>query len=383
MATCFIFVKYINDEGCLSVTLNQQGDMEAPLAQRSFSEIKQMQTNTTTIAVVSTEHFSLHRLELPWLAEKKARAAIPYALEGKLAENVEDLHFAFDRNHYQHDHYLIAVCNKSWLIELIATLDNYNLHFDSLTLDWFALANNEACVMDTNVLVHDNLIFCGSLAPELALIYLQNVPAEKTIYTFVTNNSEPVTGSVQAIEMDSSLWIAKRLQAHKYMNVSQGALRHGNSHAKTQRWYWAAAAMSLVWLISILLNNGIKIHTLNAQTKDIDSQIASSYRYYFPNAQQIISPRFRIGQLLKSRKNDNDTAFWILLNQLTQASQHIQSTVEQFRFQNRILQVTVISKDFDALEALQTFLQKAAITVKQTQASSRDDKVIGTLELSL
>lgn len=383
MATCFIFAKYLTEQGCLSLVLNQQGAIEAPLAERSINEIQTLQINAKTIVVLSTEFASIFRLELPWLAEKKARAAIPYALEDKLSEHVNDLHFSFDRIHYQNGHYLIAVCNKSFLAKLIETLDNYKLKFDMLTLDWFALANNEACVMTTNLLVHDNLVFSGSLAPELAINYLDGITKEQILYTF-PDSGLPITNSkAQAQDIQSSLWIAKRLNNQKLLNLCQGELQHGSTQTKTKRWYWAAGGMCALWLIAMVVSNSIKIHSMNAKINALDTEITKAYKVFFPDAKQVISPRFRIAQLLKSQKNNGDNAFWILLNELSQAAQNNQSEVEQFRFQNQTLQTTVLSKDFDSLEALQTFLKKADIHVRQSQASSKEDKVIGALELSL
>ena len=383
MATCFIFAKYLTDQGCLSLVLNQQGAVETPLAQRSINEIQQLQINAKTVVVLSTEYASIFRLELPWLPEKKARTAIPFALEDKLSETVRDLHFAFDRTHYQNGHYLVAVCNKSFLTSLIESLDNYKLKFDVLTLDWFALANNEACVMDTNVLVHNNLVFNGSLAPELALNYLDGLAEEQTIYTF-PNSGLPITNSkVQTQDIDSSLWIAKRLNNQKLLNLCQGELQHDSTQTQIKHWYWAALGMSMLWLITMVVLNSFKIHAMNEQINALDAEIAKAYRVFFPDAKQVISPKFRIAQLLKSQKNNGDNAFWLLLNELTQAAQNNKSEVEQLRFQNQILQTTVISKDFDSLEALQNFLKNADIHVRQSQASSKEDKVTGALELSL
>lgn len=383
MATCFIFAKYLNDQGCLSLVLNQQGEVEAPLAERSFGDIQQLQINAKTVVVLSAGLASIFRIQLPWLPEKKARAAIPFALEDKLSENLSDLHFAFDRNYYQNGHYLVVVCNKSMLIQMIETLDNHGLNFDVLTLDWFALANNEVCVLDTNVLVHNDLLFCGSLAPELALTYLNGISEEQTIYTFLDSNVPLIIKNEQAQTIESSLWIAKRLNNTKLLNLCQGQLQHGNSQTKAKRWYWAALAMSLIWLVTMIVTNSIKIHSLNAQIQTVDAEIANGYRVFFPDAKQIISPKFRINQLLKSSKTDSDNAFWILLNELTQAAKNNGSVIEQLRFQNQIMQVTVISKDFDSLEALQTFLKQADIHVKQSQASTKEDKVVGALELNL
>jgi len=198
VTTCFIFAKHGNEEdGFFSLTLNGEGNVETALAKRSVSEIKQLQSQAKTIVVASTEQFSLHRIALPWLPEKKARAAIPFALEDKLAENLDDLHFAFDKNHYEHGHYLVAVGNKSYLVDLITTLDKHDLTFDLLTLDWFALKNNESCILDSNVLVHNDLIFSGSLPLGLALNYLKDLPVDQTLYIFPDSN--PLTIATQSL----------------------------------------------------------------------------------------------------------------------------------------------------------------------------------------
>ncbi|MDP1602599.1 MAG: type II secretion system protein GspL [Legionella sp.] len=383
MVTCFIFLKYLTDEGCLSLCLNQQGELHAPLAERTFSEIKQLQLNAKTIAVVSTEYVGLHSVELPWLPEKKARAALPFALEDKLAENVDELHFAFARQFYQNGRYLVIICNKSWLMDILATLEDHHIHFDNITLDWFALDDNETCILSSSLLTHNEPFFSGALAEELAISYLKDLSLDQTIYTFTDSDPLLLAPTAQVTGIESLLWIAKRLHVKKTINLSQGPLEQSSSHFKTKRWYLAAATMSLLWVAILLIGNGLKIYSLNSQVSEVDKQIATVYRQFFPKAQQIISPRFRISQLLKSRKNDTDKAFWSLLNQLTEAITKNNSKVEQLRFQNQLLQVTVVSKDFDTLEAVQTALQKASVKVKQSQAASTGDKVTATLELSL
>ena len=366
------------------MALSEEGNVAAPLAQRSFAEIQQLQsTANTSIVVLSTEQASIYRIAIPLLVDKKARAAIPYALEEQLSESVEELHFAFDRSYYDHGHYLVAVCNRTRLLNLIASLDSHALDFDVLTLDWFALANEEACIMDTNVLVHNNPVFCGSLTAELALRYIGELAEENTLYRFPDSGVPMSTEKETPVNMASLHWIAKRLQGKKLLNLCQGPIQHGNSHTKTRNWYWAAIGMSLLLFVSSILFNVLKNHALNVQIQAMDMEIAKRYRVFFPGAKQVISPRFRVAQLLKSRKNNNSSTFWLLLNHLSRATQKNDALVEQFRYQNNSLQVTLVCKDFNALEALQTALKNAAVKVKQSQASSRDDKVVGTLELGL
>ncbi|WP_115331495.1 type II secretion system protein GspL [Legionella busanensis] len=382
VSTCFLFIKYLTDEGCLSLSLNAQGTLDAPLAQRSFAELQQLQTISTKIIVVApAEYFSFHRVELAWLPEKKARAAIPYALEEKLAENVEELHFSFDKHHYYQDHYLVVVCKKSYLTQIISLLDDHNIQFNSFTLDWFALDNNEACLINNNLLVHDDLAFNGLLNLELANVYFKQLPSDLTVYIFDENPVITIPQSL-LIHDEPLVWIAKRLHTRHLLNICQGPLSHNPTTSKVKKWYYAAATMTLLWLISLLTLTSLKIHALNTKLTEVDGQIATIYRQFFPQAQQVISPRFRISQLLKGQSNP-DNNFWVLLNELTETLSNNNSTIEQLRFQNQIMQITVISNDFNSLEGLQTSLQQRRINVRQTQASSKDGQVVGVLELSL
>lgn len=394
MNQCFIFIKYSNEEGCLSLVLDPEGNIEAPLGERSYAEIKQLQTNAKILVILSTEQASLHLVEMPWLPDKKSRAAIPFALEEKVADNVNNLHFAFDRDHYQEDRYLVVVCNTTYLTTIIANLDSLGIKFDTITLDWFALSPQESCILENNVLVYDLPRFCGSLSEELALPYLKSLTEEQKLYTFpnslvykelqeVTLAKEVTLATVETCEIDPCIWLAKRLQANKYINLAQGQLEHGNQGGKTKRLAYLAASLGLLWFVTVLVTNGIHIVHMNRQISVLDQKIATLYRDFFPGAKEVLSPKFRISQLLKSQKNGSDRSLWSLLNILSQAVKQNTAEIQQIQFQNKTMQVTLLTKDFDTLEALQTALKKASVQVKQTEATSKDDKVMAILELRL
>lgn len=115
--------------------------------------------------------------------EKKARIAIPYALEDKFAENVDELHFAFNRQYYQQGQYLIAACKKEFLQQLLLLLKDNDIHLDILTVDWFALENKEICVAEDSLIIHDET-FCGVLNPPLTDLFLKK-QARNIDYSFL------------------------------------------------------------------------------------------------------------------------------------------------------------------------------------------------------
>ena len=101
MATCVLFIENLDAEGCFCLRLDALDEVDAPLQKRSPDDIRVIQENARTIVVIPTAAAGLHVFNLPWLGERKAREAIPYALEEQVAQPVTELHFAFDKAHYR------------------------------------------------------------------------------------------------------------------------------------------------------------------------------------------------------------------------------------------------------------------------------------------
>lgn len=399
MFTCFLFAEHFDEENCLSLRLDELGHVNEPLMRRTMDELRLLQVNSQTVVVLPTELSSLYELELPWLTDHKARAALPYALEEQLAEPVTMLHFAFDKHHYQHDRYLVVVINKQILIDLTNKLTQLQIKFDVITLDWFALNLGEACVIENSLLVYD-VTFQGALSIGLLDNYLKNQTAYSHILRF--NDSVPLAHSDQFtyVDMVSYTWIAERLLKQKPMNLCQGELQHNTNQRQTKRWYQLAAILGGIWLAGLLVTNAIMLGVLKRHLADYDAKIAVVYHQFFPEARQVISPRFRIGQLLKQGQSGQDVLLWRLLEKFSNAafpnntgsgrSNTMPSgstssdtlVMQRIRFQNKTLSVTLACKDFAALEQIQARLQREQVAVHQTGAATQANQVVATLELT-
>ena len=379
MDTCFIFTEQLTDTGCLCLKLAADGTVKNPPTQLNFNEIKELQQEAKTILVESSANASLIHLELPWLTERKARAAIPYALEDKVAQSVEDLHFAFDKIHYQNNRYLIAVMAKRRLRYLMQQMDTYFITFEMITVNWFALDADQLCISNANLLINKE-DFKGALSGSLALNYLKQHPQERPI-TF-QDAKLALDIETEKREELSYTWIARKLLKSKPLNLCQGDMQHGSTSDWIKKGYKLAAALCSIWLISILLVNALILHSINKKTELIDKQIEVIYRQFFPNAKQVISPKFRISQLLSTNREGSQTRFWFLINKFAKTVKGSSIRLEQLRYQNKTLSVTFVSPDFIHLEKFENNLKKAQLKVNQTQASTQDQQVIATLELT-
>jgi general secretion pathway protein L len=257
-------------------------------------------------------------------------------------------------------------------------LSDEAIEYEILTTDWFALSPLEL-VITGSVLLVNSVVFKGALSGDLALNYLKSHPSMPTL---VFEDSTLPTALPKTNE-HSYVWIAQTLLKSKPLNLCQGSMQHGNATDWIKKGYTLAATLSVIWLLSLLLVNSFSLYSLNKKTAELDEQIELIYRQFFPDAKQVISPKFRISQLLGSNdKTNNQARFWFLLNQFTKGMQGKTATIEQLRFQNKTLLVTIVSPDFASLEILENQLRSNQITVKQTQASTRDKQVVATLEIT-
>lgn len=382
MALSVLFAEFLDETGCVCLRLETDGIVTAPLMHRRFDEIQTMQSGTQTLVVLSTTMCGLHRVELPWLGDKKARAAIPFALEEQLAQKLTSLHFAFDRAYHQENCYLVVVVDKIYLSEVMARLDEHDILFNEITIDWFALHAGESGLTPSALLVRDEN-YQGALSGALLNRYLteQNEPSK--ILAFTDSPTDRDHSLFTTIDEPFYQWAAKRLQHSGRINLCQAELSHGiPSEGNNQRWMIIAGALAGIWLLSILVFNGVNLIRLHHQLNQIDKETAVVYRQFFPNAQQIISPRFRIQQLLKTGGATQSTLIlWRLLDKLDNTVDLNMLTVEQLQYKNKMLSVMVKARDFGVLEALSARLQKEGVKVVQTQASSNKKDVTATLEL--
>lgn len=384
MASTFLFAEHLDEIGCICVRLEADATVSAALAHRTYDDIKALQADSQTIIVVSASRCGLHQVELPWLSDSKARAAIPYALEEQLAQKLPSLHFAFDREHHQHNRYLVAVIDKEWLVSLMARLDDAGIDFHEITLDWFALHSGEICLTPTTVLM-DVDSYQGALAFDVARSYFNTLANPLPVLTFTDSSSEISPANTIPVDTPFQMWVVQRLQTSARMNLCQGELRRGRQQeGGSRRWVLICAILAGAWLVSMLSVNVINLIRLHHQNRLLDQDIAVVYRQFFPEAQHIISPKFRISQLLGTgRTTQGGSELWLLLDKLDKVISTTETTIDGLTYRNKTLSVSLKGRDFKVLESLGERLTQENVKVTQTQATSHENDVTAVMELRL
>jgi general secretion pathway protein L len=383
VALTILFAETFDEEGCLSLRFEADASISAPLAHRSFVDIVTLQVGSRTMVVLSTLQCGLHEVELPWLSDAKARAAIPFALEEQLAQKISTLHFAFDKAHHRNNRYWVVVIDSAYFQGLVTRLTDHEIDFDEITLDWFALQADEMGVSPSAMLVNVER-YKGALSFELARLFLNSSTDSKPLLTFTDTPAEWVSPMNTLVEESFYLWAAKRLQYASTINLCQVTFKRDQKGVMSRKWLSIALGMVGIWLLTILVMNVINLYRINHQLNQTNQEIAEIYRRFFPGAQRVISPKFRISQLLQSGQTSaGTTILWQLLSRLEQALRSDEIAIEQLDYKNNAILVTVRGQDFNVLESLGERLKQAHVHVSQTQATSHQRFVTAVMELRI
>ncbi|MCC5791534.1 MAG: hypothetical protein JJT82_02865 [Legionellaceae bacterium] len=381
--TLLCYSHTLSDTHCQCVGV-QQGrlDPALPLAMRDLADIKKLAETYRLFFILPQTQCSLHPLELSWLSEKKARMAIPYALEDRCSQPLDHLHFSFSKAFYQNGRYLILCTERQLLQELIHRLQQAQLHPDVITSDWFAL-NEQSQAFASDYLLVNTSPFRGAL-PYAQLNFsstedaqtLQNITFTDSPEALLPENHLPTERTFQE-------WVAVQLSTHPSINLLQGSFAPIYHKQKQALAYRLTTGLALFWILSVLGTQLWQWQQLRQENTAVEEKIAVIYREFFPQAKQIISPRFRIEQTLKHQTGQHNRAFWQMYLALILSLQEHPFEVNSLRYSSHALMVNISANDFSTLEALQTHLQKNKLQVKQSRAATKEGRITANLELSL
>lgn len=382
MSYSFLFFTADNLDiaSCISLKIADHKIVE-PAQKRTVDEIRLLQEDCTrTIVVLPQQLVSLFVVELPLLNTKKLKRALPFALEENLSQNIEDLHFAFDKSFYKDNHFKVLVTANKLLEEVISILQAEQIEFDAITTEWFALSHNET------VITPDGALFCtdkfnGLLSKELHTLYSKLIT--DTCLSFKESNvdiQKELNLSSQNTESYYA-WLSGRLTVNPYINLCQGNYQIQKSKYHLNWWYKLSFITGGVLACAYLLISGFNLYSLDKKIQNLDTEIVNIYQKFFPGSTQVISPKFRIEQLMK-KNSKNSSKVYTLLNSLGLAYKNQKIRIDRISYNDKGLDLTLNAADFKALEMLENNLRKMKIDVKQKQATLQNDVVVANLELS-
>ncbi len=344
--------------------------------------------------------------DIPSNNAQKILQAVPFALEDRLAEDVDTLHFAVGAR--EAHGYPVAVvtraCMQQWLNDLAAV----DLAPAELLPDVLALPVREHTLIvapdERQMLARfpDGVAVIAetSLMPLMLERHLSVLPAtENCTHALVYASDDALAPEVREVLTTRQLEIAYRpandgaialmattVRDSRAINLLQGEFGpRGGTIENWRRW------RSAVWLLAALcamfvVQQAVSEFRLRHEATRLDNQVTALFHQALPNVTHMVDPQAqmqqRLNQLTGGAANSEG-----LLAMLTAVGNALQSQssvqLQSFSYHDGSLQLQVQAGSIDALDTVKNLLAKdPAFHVDMDSVSSSAGQTTGRLTLS-
>ena len=360
----------------------------------------------------------LKRLTMPTKSQRAMRSAVPYMLEDELAQDVDQLFFAYAdiSNDSDNHNCFVAITEKAqmlqwkaWLAEAdiqTKTIQPETLAMPYVNEQWSAIALQPASVAlnNTQIAVRQGEWQGFTLDSDAWQFALQQVIAkskndatqeqnELTInaYSDLPNldemsNIDGLTITKAQEELPLALF-AQHCQ-HSKFNLLQGEFKVKERRSKNvNNWLWAAGIAACALLLNVGYKS-VELWQLSTQQAQVEAQIIARYKKTFPSAKKV-----RIGTIKSqlSRKItqlggvSEQAGFLAMLSKVQPAFAKVpELKPESLKFDGKRqeLRLQAIADDYQHFERFKSALTAADLSVKQGAQNNQGEKITGSFSIS-
>lgn len=347
---------------------------------------------------------SLLHASVPTRNPQKVLQAIPFALEDRLAEDIEQLHFALGTRDVQG--YRVAVLRRAQLASWLETLAGVGIVADELLPDILALPTHDAALSigleaDTlSVRAADGTAFSTDLASaplliERHLVRLRNTQVynKAVIHAVDESAASPLVPLLEAMQLDVQIithqdgllpLFAATLRNQPSLNLLQGTFaRHTGISEHWPRWRLTAGLL-LAFCVAGITQQTTAYIQLQRQASQLDAEVLNEFHKALPDVHRVVDPRAQMQQRLNQISGGSDQGPLPMLAVLSSALQTNNAVqLSGFDFHADSLQVAVEANRIDALDDLKTALQQAGnFSVSLDSVNSSNGQASGRLTLT-
>lgn len=338
------------------------------------------------VAFLPSEQLVLTGVVLPGLRGARLRQAVPFALEDRVATDIEALHFAFDAPDADGRLEVAAVERAvldSWLVALRATgMKPAAIVPDCLGLPWsggvsVAITGDRALLRDARAggfagetaLLEPMLSARGGARPDkLALVAGAQAPAAFT--------------GVPTVRLPEGLlpWLAPQA-AEPTLNLLQGEYAP-KQRRKLELGRWRLpAALAAAWLLLVGVAWVVGFVVASAENRALREEVAATFSRILPG-EPLVDPRLQIEQRL-SRASAAGGEFLGMLDAAGDGLSSVQGVqLGGLSYRRGLLEITVTAQRAEQLDQLRDQLMaNARYEVSIESASSRAAQVEGRIQL--
>ncbi len=368
------------------------------------------------IGVARGNAIACHSVKIPGKRKRNAQSALAYALEDRLTDDIEDLHFKM--LHWQPDDVTYAaVVSKQQMEGWVSQFRNFGIHLDAIVAEYMLLPIHPKNKITIAVQNDDN--FC------IRLNQYQGIALNKDEFDYWWNSveKEESTFSVTDVDLARSLiassspgdmpddmpgenhddparaitighwdigetfikWISNQSVSVDIDSISvldgDYTPSHNTKNASLLKLAAMIAVLSLVGYWGVL---SYELNTLEQRKSELNNEIRSVFGQHFPDEPYLDRPRSQLSNLINSARTGQIryTAFQQFLNAVGDIVPQLNAEVEEVNFRENSMVVLCVVKDLSSLDVItKAFNDREGLEAELLSSGARDGKITGRFRL--
>jgi len=352
------------------------------------------------LVIVPAEDVMLTDAKLPKMSRSRLLQTIPFALEERLIDDVETLHFAIAEPSND-GHVSVAIVARHKMQQWLALLQAWQIRADvllpaSLALPfthsiWHVAFAEEACVRTGEIsgfaCDKQNLdIYLNAALSTLTALPEQLIIHNYTPQAIVATLNLPIAVKEELIQPERMLEeVAQQVSNHLPLNLLQGtySAKRKVGFPKLNNMWRAAAYFSIALFALLFIYPTGSYIILKQRENNLQNQISQIYRQHFTQEKTMIAPKLRMeDKLHKLQAEMGENQLLLLLGYVGKGlSQTSGIHLKRFDFQNGQLTVELNATNSQNFSAFNVFLTQQGLQVKQQNAILSGERVNATLQI--
>jgi len=361
-----------------------------------ITALKDKATSRPVTVLVPTADVALKSLNVPAKSQKAIRLAAPFMLEDELAQEVEQLFFAYGQNKSAHEdeNCFVAAVEHEQMRRWLLWLTDAGISCKRMLPDVLALPkaekNWQAIQLGEQIIVRQGewqgISLDANLWQSAIQCWLKSGDIAIDSYSALPLSNEQITINPQAEELPLAL-MAQQIDQQTF-NLLQGEFQIKNQRSPLiKTWAWAASIAVCALLLNVVLKS-VTLMQINSQQQTIEQQIIAQYKSTFPETKRVRVSTIRSQlkrKLAAIGSGGQDESFLTLLARMQPIFLQVpQLKPDAIRFDSKRneLRLQATADGYQQFEQFKTLLEGKQFSVSQGAQNNQGDKVSGSFSIT-
>ena len=371
------------------------------------------QQREVTVLVPSCD-LVLKSLSVPSKSARAIHQAVPYMLEEELAQDVEQMFFAYGdignqgQDTSTNQNCFVAAIDRVLMEQWQQWFADAKISFKKMLPDALAmpLVDNgcSAIVLDQQVILRQGAwqgMTIDFQAWAVISAQLINTADDKKKDSTDKNNSSPLLINaystlpdgndelnIQAMAEELPLALLAQHAMKQPFNLLQGEFQYKEQRSPViANWLWAAGLAIFALLLNVGLKGG-QLLQVNSQLDFVEQEIVDRYKATFPNSKNVrvntIKSQLK-RKLTDVGEGNSQAGFLVMLGKIRPAFEAVpELKPESLKFDGKRQEIRLqaIANDYQYFDKFKVEIEKNQLTVKKGAQSNQNEQVSGSFSIS-